>query len=249
MRQKRIKPRFKNPYKTENELCNIFIEYAKMNGWQIYPETSGFDILLVKNIQIGIQAKLHDNIEVLSQSVDGLYNNKGIFTTTYGPDIRAVLVPRASAAFKRIATILKIFVIEGTLLEWNTSTKSYSWIKKIDTDIDDYREWFLLQSNNKCWIPEVEINIPAGVSSPKQITPWKMKAVKLCIKLDAQGFLTSDDFKTAKISMPLWIQQSWIIPNNKKSGKRKQFIRNTQIKLPDQLYPEILEALKNTLKK
>ena len=238
MRQKNKKPKFKNPYKSENDLCNVLIEYAKDDGWKTYPETSRWDILLVKNgIQIGVQAKLKDNIEVLAQAI---YEEDG-----FSPDIRAVLVPHASKYFKKVADGLRVFVIEGARLDWNfniTRSAEGNWVKEIITDLNRYNKKYLRESKNKCWVPEVEINTPAGIKSPKLITPWKIKAVKLCLKLNEVGFLTSKDFAEEKISITLW-KKKWLIVNGK-IGKSNKYIKKVGAILPDETYPEIVEAIK-----
>jgi len=232
----RKKPRYKNPYSLESELCNILIKYAKENGWKVYPETSGWDILLVKDIQIGIQAKLKDNIEVLSQAIPYSYE-------VCGPNIRAVLVPRASKDFKTVANALGLFVIEGLVRVRDSLGRKY-WSKEIKTGLDKYTKKHLNYPKNLCWVPDVEINVPAGVKSPRQITEWKVKAVKLCFRLAEQGYVTSKDFKNAKLSITIW-KIKWLIDSGKKEGKLVKYIRKPNAQLPDDLYPEVTEALRN----
>jgi len=81
-------------------------------GWVAYPETAGFDILLVREIdgaQIGIEAKLVLNAKVVEQALpNGLRWNAG----EVGPDYRAVLVPHGkSTGMERICAALGITVI------------------------------------------------------------------------------------------------------------------------------------------
>ena len=222
---KRKKPRFKNPYSLENELCDVLIKYARSLGWKVYPETSGWDLLLVKDIQIGVQAKLKDNVEVLSQALSS------------GPNIKAVLVPRASPEFRTVANALGIFIIEGLVRIKDALGRRY-WIKQIKTDLDKYNKKHLTYPKNVCWVPDVEINVPAGVKSPRSVTEWKVKAIKLCIKLNERGFLTSKDFKSAKVSMTIW-KIKWLVDSGKKDGKLTKYVKNPNAKLPDELYPEI----------
>jgi len=193
----------------------------------------------VKDIQIGVQAKLKDNLEVLAQTI-----------SFYGPapDLRAVLVPRASKEFLTVARALKIFVIIGASLEWNYITAKGRWVKEIETDLDKYNKKYLTNSEKKCWVPEVEINVPAGVKSPKVITEWKIKAVKLCIKLNQRGYLTAKDFKEAKVSMVIW-KIKWLISNGKKDGKLTRYVKNPNATRPDELYPEIVEAIQGSNRK
>jgi hypothetical protein len=237
VRKKSKRPKFKNPYKTENELCNVLIDYARLNGWKVYPETSGFDILLVKDIQMGIQAKLKANIDVLAQVVK--YDNAS-------PHLKAILVPIASKEFREIANALKIFVIEAATLSWNFNTWKEVWTKEIKISLDSYNKKYLIMPKEECWIPDIEINVAAGIKSPKTITPWKIKAVLLCIKLRQFGFITSKDFKDEGLSMTIWKRKKWIIDSGSKNGNLIKYIVNTKVELPDQKYPEIVLAIQNS---
>nr|WP_139181169.1 hypothetical protein [Pseudomonas aeruginosa] len=55
---------------SEAELCAAFIdEFNRVPGWTCYPETAGFDILVVhaEGRQIGVEAKLQLNAKVAAQ--------------------------------------------------------------------------------------------------------------------------------------------------------------------------------------
>ena len=249
MRKRRRAPKYKNPYKLESELCDVLISYAKSNGWKVYPETAGWDILLVKDIQIGIQAKLKDNVDVLSQAIEGIQSaNVNIKFANPSPHLRAVLVPRASKEFRKVASALGVFIIEGVSLVWNYKTVKSHWGKEIKTSLDGYNKNYLIVPKRDCWVPEVEINVPAGVRSPRIITEWKIKAVKLCFKLNEKGYLTSKDFKDVKVSMVIWKIKKWLVPAEK-NGKLMKYVKNPNAILPDMLYPEIVEALQGSSEK
>jgi hypothetical protein len=243
-RRRRKEPKYQNPYNSENELCDVFIEHARGQGWKIYPETANWDILIAKNIQIGIQAKLKDNVDVLSQACDWNHKFSDISFNNPQPHLKAVLVPRASIEFSKVAHALGLFVIEGTAIEWNLAGEG-KWIKQIKANLDGYNKKYLVAPKNLCWVPEIEIDVPAGVKSPKQITPWKVAAVKICIKLKDKGYLTSKDFKEAKLSMTLWKKKKWLLCSDTKDGKLAKYIRNPNAVLPDEKYPEITKVLKS----
>ena len=84
------------PFPTEAALCAQFIELIDKRIWTPYAETQGWDILLVRRVdgfQIGIQAKLSLNIDVIAQAIE----SSGHWSATAaGPDCRAVLVPEAA---------------------------------------------------------------------------------------------------------------------------------------------------------
>jgi hypothetical protein len=79
-------------YATEAELCAALIKHNS-EKWTAYPETSGFDILMVRKadgFQIGVEAKLSLNAKVILQAIEppGHW-----WANESGPDCRAVLVP------------------------------------------------------------------------------------------------------------------------------------------------------------
>lgn len=232
MRQKKL--RFKNPYKLESELCNVLIKYARSTGWKVYTETSGWDLLLVKDIQIGIQAKLKDNIKVLVQTMPSSHDEAG-------PNVRAILVPRASKEFKIITNALGLFVIEGLVQIRGKLGRKY-WSKEIKTNLDKYNKKYITHPKKLCWTPDIEINVPAGVKSPRSITEWKIKAIKMCYKLQKKGYLTSKDFQEAELSITIW-KIKWLIDCGEKDGKLTKYVKNPRAILPDELYPEITKAL------
>lgn len=238
--RRKVKLKYKNPYKSEEELCDVLKLYAREVGYEVYSETNGYDLLLVKDdIQIGIQAKMMANIEVLYQAI-----------TSVAVSVKAILVPRSSREFNVIARKLNVLVIEGTKQEYDLNAydgrnpyevRSY-WAKKITTDLKTIWPGYIIKAK-KVWLPEVNIDIPAGVKSPKVITEWKIKAVKLCILLDEKGYLTSADFKAAKVHMGLWTEK-WLNRLEEKDGKLYKYVRRVGVELPDQKNPEVVEALK-----
>lgn len=61
------------PFPTEAALCAAFIAAIDKRAWTPYAETAGWDILLVRKVdgfQIGVQAKLVFNLDVVNQAID-----------------------------------------------------------------------------------------------------------------------------------------------------------------------------------
>src|SRR6185369_17238090 len=82
--------RGKFKFATEADLCSAFMAWARTNRLTCYPETCGWDILLVDDmgIQTGVQAKLRLSGHVIAQASPDLYDHKEV-----GPTYRALLVP------------------------------------------------------------------------------------------------------------------------------------------------------------
>ena len=200
----------KMPFSTEIELCRSFVE-ALPGGWIAYPEWDGWDILLVRcadGFQIGIEAKLRLNAEVLNQAIE---DGRSYAICNSGPDCRAVLVPSGDAgAFHKIAGHLGITVIRKfpDTEEWRYN-KFSPLLPKIKSD---YREeWFEQCPTTRHRLPDYVPDVSAGAVAPLQLTDWKIKAMKLAIILERRGNLTRADFKWAGIDHRRWLSQGWLV--------------------------------------
>jgi hypothetical protein len=174
-------------FTTEAELCQLFIEHARVAGYAVHCEVSGWDVLLVDRAtgeQVGVQAKLRPSVDVLMQAMGSLDLD--------GPDIHVVLVPTATVAFEYIARELNLVPIEGAYLK-----SALSLIESLQRA----PHW---KHRERVWVPEVEVIHPAGVPAPKTITPWKLSAVKLCLLARRNGYVTSAEMKALKLDRKWW---------------------------------------------
>lgn len=93
---------------SEAELCAAFIdEFNRVPGWTCYPETAGFDILVVHEDgrQIGVEAKLQLNAKVADQILPQYWQDR---YGAPGPDHRMVIVGRITEASQGIARLLEM---------------------------------------------------------------------------------------------------------------------------------------------
>lgn len=109
-----MKTSAKSKFDNEAQLCRVFISHLP-EGWTAYPETEGFDILLVRAVdgaQVGVEAKMTLNAKVLLQAIENIYHNE--HWSGGNPDFRAVLVPDGAAGgeMKQIARVLGVSVLE-----------------------------------------------------------------------------------------------------------------------------------------
>lgn len=241
--------RFKNPYSDENEMLVAFSDALKAKGWLVFPETGGFDLLLVATDeveavgvkpgdQVGVEGKRAGNLKLLTQARPQPRARKG-------PHYHLAIVPRATPEFAELAMALRIMVVEACTYRWSGGEKVWT---KSDFAYDAtlfaplYRQYY----DEPCWHPEVEIWVPPGVNSPKKLSPWKIKAVKLCLRAKEHGYLTSQDFRSAGISMTVW-RNRWIKDAGSKSGRYKKYVlweKDYPYDPPPHMkYPEIAEAL------
>ena len=226
--------------KSEAAMCRAFIDVAvDKKVWDVYPETAGWDILLVHKktgIQIGIEAKQSLNAKVLEQAISGIDH----FARYGGPDYRAVLVPEGGMAgldkiCKAIGVTVIRFrgkpvdnqnkcVIEATKKRGKYYAEAFT-PRLVNPEKNLFSEigttWFDWCPDQRCALPDYIPDVKAGVKSPVKLTDWKIKAIKIDIMLSRQGYITSSDFKEIGISMSRWIQSKWI---KKKKGHRGMWV-------------------------
>jgi hypothetical protein len=204
----------KKPFATEVDLCARFIAGLE-KGWTPYAETSGWDILLVRDqdgFQIGIEAKLKLNLDVINQAIeDSIY-----WVDHAGPDCRAVLVPEGEAGFDRIADYIGITIIRvRPPYEKGISGPVFTpYLPKLKEDWmhSEWHEWCPAKRHT---LPEYVPDVAAGSSAPVQLTSWKIAAIKIMVTLEQRGYVTREDFKALKIDHRRWLKpNSWLVVEN-----------------------------------
>ncbi len=235
-------------FKSEAELCDAFAARARATGWEVYPEVSGWDLLLVwtgdapipspacaydhmsvsfyskvyaitqdwdgtlkPGDQLGLQAKLHPNLQVLSQGISDLE------AKWKGPDFRGVLVPHTNPEFNLIASQLGLRVyVENT---------------ERDVILPPLVRW---RTGGKVWVPPVVPTWSGGLPGPRTLSKWRVGALRLCARLRAGSELSKDDFKAAGIEHRTWVSRGWVTGSRVGKDYRYRLGRNTD--LPDAGY-------------
>lgn len=219
-------------FEKETDLCATFLQCLP-DGWTSYPETGGFDILLVRDqdgLQIGIEAKLRLNAKVVDQSMEKPGYHRADLP---GPDCRAVLVPsNATANMVNICAALGITIIrlradmqlidgkpdiEHGLVRINDNARTSPFqprLPRID-DLGWYDDWYERCPAQRVNLPDWVPDVVAGDKSPVSLTAWKVKAIKIVITLQKRGYVTRKDFAHFEISMSIWSQSSWLVRDGK----------------------------------
>lgn len=213
----------RTPCKSEAEMCQRFIAIVPLE-WIVYPETCGFDIVLVRKsdgFQIGIEAKLKLNAKVISQAAE---QRSHYHVCDAGPDCRAVLVPDdTSGDMSCLCGHLGLQVIRLQTRYNDKYIEDYfpqrfragiGFKDSFSPDLPkegDYNyihgnNWYEFCHNSRLTLPDYVPDCEAGHPSPLTLTDWKIKAMKIAITCDKRGFVTRKDFEFFKISMPRWTQ-------------------------------------------
>lgn len=216
-------------FESEAAMCAAFIRDAKRQGWTAYPETGGFDIILLHDktkLQIGVQAKQCLNAAVVGQIISAARE-----LPERGPDFLAVLVPEGGAEGLNVVLGMVGVTTIRAKGEPNASSLFYNKTEKYSTlafqpplptefDLellaksDDYwwerTQWPQHCPAQQCKLPDYVPDVAAGSASPIALTEWKVRAIKIAVLLERRGVVTAEDFKALKISMSRWTQTGWI---------------------------------------
>lgn len=214
-------------YASEASMCAEIVEWARKGGCKVFPETSGWDMILVApdGTQIGIQAKLKPGYHVVAQCLEGMRGNTG-------PDVVAVLIPGYDVALDRVIEALGITLMPAVGLAPRGYSTFEQWLRGARRRL----------TTQRAWVPEVEVELPCGVPAPRTLSPWKFGAAKLCARLRAGEHLTRKDFAEHGINVSAWVQWAWI----ERVGETKpaRYTHRERFKLlPDHGFPEIVAAL------
>jgi hypothetical protein len=217
-------------FDTEAALCQAFLLWVS-DEWIAYPETAGFDIVLVHRVggwQIGVEAKKSLNAKVITQAMGG---RRGC-----GPDFRAVLVGKASPEMCEIARRLGLTVIaprgrqrarmmvqrdgffgwepmQGPIApEFTPDLPEAEAVTKIETWWGSWwREtWFDHFPERRCPLPEYVPEVAAGVPAPMVLSDWKIKAMRVCVWVERTGEITRAHFRALGLDPSRWMNGIWL---------------------------------------
>ncbi len=235
-------------YRWPNEalLCEEWMKLLP-DGWTPYPETAGWDILVVRSsdgFQVGVQAKLHPNVKVVAQAIRPWEWERMAaiadprFPATRrkpGPDVHAVLVPRNADGFGTICRMLNVFVF--TL----DSPPDRDYRRRPDIRRCDSESWRWDHPSRHELPPYVPDSV-AGSPSPITLTKWKVSAIRLCLRLRARGWVTSKDFSELGLSPTYWRQggsASLLVDSGERDGRSFKWVARAGVRLPDEEHPEV----------
>jgi len=207
----------KKHFETEGELCDYFSSIAKANGWKVFPEVDGWDLVLFDGeVQIGVEAKLRSNIQLLGQVMRRTRTLTGYKQYGSCPDYRAVLVPKITAGIVDVCFHLRIVLF--------TSGTRFIQLNPL----------FNLKTKKHLVLPSVPLQSGGGRPSPKVLSQWREKSLRLCIRLRRDGFVTGKDFDELGLHRQNWVK-SWL-DRDGKVGRHARYVLRPGVTLPDDGY-------------
>lgn len=197
-------------------------------GWTFYPEAGGWDALLVlpDETQVGIQAKLRANVDVLAQAL--------VPARRVGPDVHAVLVPTCSRAFLDVAEALNVLVIVGDNLR---AVPHWDPAKELEREVT--RAPRTTHLRGRCWLPPFVPDLPAGVPAPRTVSPWRVAAAQLCAEIRTGLEPTNAELAMRGMTMSTW--RRWLDPIP--GSRPRRYTLRPGATLPDVAFPEVSRGL------
>lgn len=205
-------------FSTETEMCAAFIA-ALPTDWTAYNETAGWDILLVRDdgFQVGIEAKLRLNAHVIAQAIE----KYGSYAVEHaGPDCRAVLVPDGEGGFGTICAYIGLTIIRMRGRGFEPPLPGETRPHQAHREAA-WHEWCPAKRHK---LPEYVPDVPAGTPSPRTLSQWKIKALKLSITLENRGYLVRADFSHLQIDHRRFLTSGfgWLIPDPEAKGRYRR---------------------------
>jgi hypothetical protein len=233
----------------ESDLCAAFIqEFNAVPGWVCYPETAGFDILVVHESgrQIGVEAKLTLNAKVADQILPEWHHE---FYGKSGPDHRLVIVAKITDANAGIAKMLERLGVTVLSPGKSSDMQGEYFTFGLDHRLlhrDKSHTYFMHERlfdwwpSERCKVPMMVPNLPAGVPAPIKLTPWKESALKVIALMRRQGFITSKQITAHGIGITSWTQSPGSKPAWLARGTvRGQWVESEHLPAFDKQHPEV----------
>ncbi|MHC8403530.1 hypothetical protein ACYZTX_29930 [Pseudomonas sp. MDT1-17] len=237
------------PIRKESDLCDLFIrEFNKVEGWTCYPEAAGFDVLVVHQDgrQIGVEAKLTLNAKVADQILPG---NGDDYYGRPGPDHRLVIVSRITDASAVIAKMLHRLGVKvmSPRQNWERTGYEHTFDLRHSLLIDETGDTLFGRERlfdwspaERCWVPALVTDLPAGVPAPVRLTPWKEAALKVIALMRSQGFVTAKQIAAHGIGATSWTQPAGSKPAWLAKGTiRGQWVETEHMPAFDKQHPSM----------
>lgn len=218
--------------RTEADVCDQFCSAAESDGWIVYPEIAGWDLVLVwsgdhprwrfapeiePGTQIGVEAKLRANVDVLAQA----HGRR----RSVGPDYRAILAPKVGQSFRYVAHSLKVatYSLAANVPDYDEpSDDDY-----VARSRNDRRMPVIAPPQSFNWEPKKRLDLPpivpsfsGGAASPQSLSPWRVKALRMMTRLRAGEEVSVRDFNALRLDHRIWVHNAWIVRSGLGSDRR-----------------------------
>jgi hypothetical protein len=229
-----VRRRWTNPFTTEAEIATLTRSTLESIGWIVHPETGGFDLLAVATERVrmhrvqvgdvlGVECKLDAGTlagvesllrQTLPKPPPPRWQEHEPEWNFYAPSFGVHWRAAVSARF-RCAEIFR---------RWGVAPVEAATYSGERHSLESFVRVFHLpgirfRPAKTPWVPEVVIDVPAGVPSPQTSSAWKVAAVRTMLRLEAGELLTSEDFRAVGLNPGTFSERKWIADSGKRKGR------------------------------
>jgi hypothetical protein len=226
---------------TEAAMFEAFLAVVEPQGLVGYPECCGHDLLLEvsprwtdteSNLRVGdtivVEGKLQATLHLLHQARP---------RRAHGPwaDWYAILVGRTTDRETReLCRDLQIVVIDYPPAA-QRHTSRFPW------QLPVFPASHRLEVTRR-FKPLLKVDMAPGQPAPRTVTPWKVEAVRLCLRLAGGEELRATDFRAVRIDARRFVEAGWMV-QVRREGRVAVYRGCETATRPDLRYPEIVAAL------
>lgn len=246
---------------TEAELCAEFTKVARANGWEVYAETGGWDLLLVwtGDAPVLVYDSGHRELELHNGPEEGFSGSKlaamedeielapgdqwgiqaklrGSFEVIDQALVGVQWVERGRTQRMAAPDFRSVLVPSASAPFLHIcSHLRLGVVTPLITDV--YRPTYRWTTRLQHTLPPIVPSWTGGAPSPKSLSHWRVQALKICARLRAGEILMRKDFKEYEINIKTFVQRHWIL-----STGHGQYVMNPMsLTTPDPMlrFPDI----------
>jgi hypothetical protein len=227
-------------YRYEYEMCDDFMRLNN-EDFDIYPECYGYDMLMFSKtdeIQIGVQAKLKNNLKAIYQILNNTETPSGTLKRR-GPHFRAILTPyNDDDKYSNLCSKIRILKMHVSCI-----TTPIKYFKSLGIN------QFSLKFIENYKRPIIRLNDSPGKSSPKNLSAWRINALKAMAEYYDTGYILSSKLRELGLNPTIfmqWFEYRFLEP---KVGRCHKMMLKDENHHPANGYETELEEIKKIIKK
>lgn len=224
----------------EVSLCLHLVDEAQLAGWRVIPEypNSRFDMLLIAEewvttvgaepgMQIGVQAKMHFNKELMRQLQEPLWRSRRWNNPEYLVGL-VPQVPSTTAAKLKAAELERAGI--GLFAAYATFCGNEHPDTKVQRNLDD-----LSRVGRKHSFPgrvpppraDYPFVLPGAVGG-QHWSHWKDKSMAFVVWATVNTDFKLADIRRFKMDNRVWISQGWIVRTGRRDGHHDIYTLNPE---------------------
>lgn len=240
---------------TEAEMCAEFTRRARAVGWNVYPETGGFDLLMVW----GGEAPIPHSFDTRNAGDEKFWDSDWISdyeeAAEFLPGDQVGVEAKMRPGLPVLAQLLNrycyhhgpnrkgpdffaILTPRGKLsADMETVCKAlgigvYGFDAKAENETILFPRHRHKFPGGHLWTPPVEPSFHGGHPAPKKLSHWRVGALEIMALLRSRGWVSGEDFKSRGIHRGAWLTRQWVAGYWEGKERRYRMVQECDLKHP-----------------